>query len=85
MPQKDDDPKQTYTMTLTGTATEKGTIAVQPSSTTSLDIASASMTFKGTVYDPPMDYGADACVLVLSQNGSQLSGTMCARTAGVAL
>jgi hypothetical protein len=85
VPQKDTDPTQTYSMTLTGTATEKGTIAVQPSSTTSLDVGSDSMTFTGTVYDPPMDYAANACPLALAQNGSQLSGTMCSRAVGLTL
>ena len=85
VPQKDTDPEQTYSMTLTGTVTEKGTIAIQPSSTTSLDIGCSAMTLSGTVYDPPMDYSADACALALGQNGNQLSGTMCARAVGVTL
>jgi hypothetical protein len=85
VPQKATDPKQTYSMTLTGTVTEKGTIAVQPSSTTSLVFASDAMTFGGTVYDPPIDYAADACPLALGQNGNQLSGTMCARAVGLTL
>ncbi len=85
VPQKDTDPKQTYAMTLTGTVTEKGTIAVQPSSTTSLDLASDAMTFSGTVYDPPMSYAENACPIVLAQNGSQLSGKMCTRAVGLTL
>jgi hypothetical protein len=85
VPQKDADPKQTYSMTLTGTATEKGTIAIQPSSTTSLDIGSDAMTLNGTVYDPPMNYAATSCPLALGQNGNQLSGTMCSRAVGLTL
>ena len=85
VPQKDTDPKQTYSMTLTGTVTEKGTIAVQPSSTTSLVFSSDSMSFTGTVYDPPIDYAGDACKLALGQNGNQLSGTMCTRAVGLTL
>jgi len=85
VPQKDTDPKQTYSMTLTGTATEKGTIAIQPSATTSLDIGSDAMTLTGTVYDPPMDYAATSCPLALAQNGNQLSGTMCSRAVGLTL
>jgi hypothetical protein len=85
VPQKDDDPKQTYSITLSGTATENGTIAIQPSSTTALGILSQSMTLTGTVYDPPIDYSETACNLALGQNGNQLSGTMCTRTVGLTL
>ncbi len=40
--QTDSDPTQTYNLTFTGTITEVGIIAVQPSSTTSLALASDS-------------------------------------------
>jgi hypothetical protein len=83
--QTDSDPKQTYTTTLTGTVTEGGTLAVQPSSTTSLAIASDGVTFAGTVYDPPIAYDATACPVTLGQNGNQLGGTMCGRMAGLTL
>ena len=82
---KDSDPTQTYSMTLTGTVTEKGTIAVQPSSTTALDIKSDAMTLSGTVSDPPLDFQETACPVVLGQSGNKLSGTICGRTAGLTL
>jgi hypothetical protein len=83
--QKDTDPTQAYDMTLTTTATEKGTIAVQPSSTTALQIASDSVTFSGTVYDAPIDYEENACMVTLGQSGNQISGTMCGRDVGLTL
>jgi len=81
----DSDPTQTFDMTLGGTITETGTIAVQPSSTTALDFTSAAMTFEGTVYGPPIDYTAKGCAVQLGQNGNDLSGTLCGRNAGTAL
>lgn len=85
VPQKDTDPKHTYAMTFDGTVTEKGTIAVQPSATTSLVLGSDSMGLTGTVYDPPIDYAQPACKMALGQNGSQISGTMCDRAVGLTL
>jgi hypothetical protein len=82
---KDSDPAQTYSMTLTGSVKENGTIAVQPSSTTALTIASDAMTLMGTVYDPPIDYSGSACVVSLGQDGNRLTGTLCGRTVGVTL
>jgi hypothetical protein len=79
--QTDTDPNQTFVMTLTGTVTESGTIAVQPSSTTSLQFQSDAMTFSGTVYSPPIDV-AETCAVVLGQSGNDLSGTLCGRSAG---
>jgi hypothetical protein len=79
------DPTQTFAMTLTGTVTESGIIAVQPSSTTSLQFHSDAMTFSGTVYSQPIDYGASGCVVVLGQDGNALSGTVCGRAAGLTL
>ena len=83
--QKDTDPKSNYHMTLTGTVTEKGTLAVQPTSTTALGFKSDAMTFSGTVYDPPVGYEEAACALALGQSGNQLSGTLCGREAGLTL
>jgi hypothetical protein len=90
----DTDPNQNYDITLTGTAKEDGVIAVQPGTTTSLTITSDAMTLSGTVYSPPLpfpddagtgDGGAGACSVQLAQNGNQLSGTICGRTAGLTL
>ncbi len=83
--QKDTDPKQTYTLTVNGTLTQKGTIAVQPSATTALVIGSDPLDVKGTVYEPAKDYDVAACKLALSQDGNQLSGQLCGRTVGVSL
>jgi hypothetical protein len=79
--QTDTDPTQTFAMTLTGTVSEHGTIAVQPSSTTSLQFQSDAMTFSGTVYSPAIDV-AETCAVVLGQSGNDLSGTLCGRAAG---
>lgn len=81
----DTDPLQNYSLTFNGTFTEKGTLSQQPTATTALDIASASFDIAGTVHNPTIDYAATACTLVLTQNGNQLAGTMCGRTAGLTL
>jgi hypothetical protein len=78
-------PETIYKLTMTGTATENGTIAVQPTANTSLDIKSDTISFAGTVYDPPIDYESDNCQLVLGQNGNDLSGTLCGRDCGTSL
>ena len=83
--QKDDNVEQTYHMTLSGTVTEDGVIAVQPSSTTALGIKGASVTFSGTVYDPPLDYEEMACAITIQQDGNRLNGTMCGRDVGLTL
>ena len=79
------DPNQTFAVTLTGSIVESGVLSAQPSSTTSLQFQSASVTITGTVYSPPIAYEADACALDLGQNGNDVSGTLCGRTAGVTL
>jgi len=81
----DDEPDETYRMTLTGFMTQQGTLAAQPSATTALVMQSPSMTMSGTVYDPPLAYGEDGCTLELGQNGNDLSGLMCGREVGVDL
>ncbi len=95
----DTDPTQNYDMTLTGTTTEEGVIAVQPGTTTALAITSGAMTFSGTVYSPALPYPADAgqeatapdaapgevCSVQVAQNGNQLSGKICGRIAGLTL
>jgi hypothetical protein len=87
----DTDPTQNYDMTVTGIVMETGVIAVQPGTATSLTITSEAMTLSGTVYSPPLPYpdsdagAASTCALQLAQNGNQLSGTICGRTAGLTL
>jgi hypothetical protein len=81
--QRDEDPGENYNMTLTGTVIQQGTIAVQPSVTTALNMSSESVTFSGDVYDPPIAYNEEACRVVIGQSGNNVSGTICERQAGV--
>jgi hypothetical protein len=80
--EKDVVPARNYRITLTGTARETGTLAVQPTATTALMLKSDAMTFSGTVYDPPIDYAADACPVAVAQSGNAVSGLLCGRPAG---
>lgn len=81
----DTDPLRNYSLTISGTVTESGTLAQQPTSNMALDIASTSLDIVGTVHDPAIDYSTTGCALVLSQNGNQIAGTLCGRTAGLTL
>jgi hypothetical protein len=82
----DTDPTQTFDLTLDGAVTEVGTIAVQPSSTTALEFSSDAVSLEGSVYaGPAIPYTANSCPLKLSQNGNELSGTLCGRDAGTTL
>lgn len=81
----DTDPLQNYSVTVNGSITEDGTLSVQPTATTALNIASASLDVSGTVHDPAITYAATACALQLGQNGNQLSGVICGRQAGLSL
>lgn len=83
--QKDEQAKENYSLVLTGTITQEGVLAVQPTSTTALRFASEAMTFAGTVYAPALEYQESGCNLTLGQNGNQLSGKMCSREAGLSL
>jgi hypothetical protein len=82
---RDEDPGENHNLVMTGVIGQKGTIAVQPTATTALLIASESITLSGTVYDPPIEYAVEGCELLLSQTGNDLSGTICGRAAGVDL
>ncbi len=75
---QDDEPEGNYEMTLTGTITQEGILAVQPTSTSALVMRAEQMTLGGTVYAPPLPYDA-ACPLELGQNGSRVSGKICGR------
>jgi hypothetical protein len=81
----DSDPTHTFALTLTGTITETGNIASEPSSTTSLNFASDAMTLTGTVFAPSVEYQVDACAVALSQDGDNVSGKLCGRSAGTSL
>ena len=83
--QKDNTPRNNHKLTATGTVTQFGTLAVQPTATTALVMKSDAVTLSGTVYDPPLDYDEKACPVQLSQNGNQLSGTLCGRAVGTNL
>lgn len=83
--QIDPDPTQTFNLTLDGTITEVGTIAVQPSSTTALEFTSSAFSLDGSVYGPSIPYVQKGCVLQLGQDGNNLSGTLCGRDAGTTL
>lgn len=52
----DNDPTQSYDITLTGTIVENGTIAVQPGQATSLSVTSDDAVLSGNVYSPPLAY-----------------------------
>jgi hypothetical protein len=83
--ERDDEPPENYSMTLTGSVKQQGIIAVQPTATSALVMSSESMTFAGTVYDPPLPYDEQGCAVQLGQSGSNVSGTICGRIAGLDL
>jgi hypothetical protein len=82
---KDSDPKRTYEVKLTGTITQEGILAVQPSASSAINMKSDAMTLEGTVYDPPIDYAATQCPIELGQDGNALSGKVCGRSANSTL
>ena len=87
----DSDPTHTFKLTLDGSISEVGNIAVQPSSTTALNFVSpassqsAAMSLSGTVYDPSKEYTQGPCPMKLGQSGDEISGTICDRDAGTSL
>ena len=83
--ERDDEPDENYAITLNGTITQQGVIAVQPSATSALIIQSEAVSLTGTVYDPPLAYEETDCVLELGQSGNEISGTICGRIAGADL
>jgi hypothetical protein len=83
--ERDEEPEENYSMTLTGELEQSGIIAVQPSAHTGLLITSESVSLTGTVYDPPLEYDEPECAVELGQNGDNVSGNWCGRVAGVDL
>lgn len=83
--QRDDEPDENYDMTVTGTVSQQGTIAVQPTATMALTMSSDAVTFFGNVYDPPLPFEEPSCAVRMGQNGNHLSGTICDREAGTDL
>lgn len=82
---RDDDVEDNYAITMTGTIFQKGTLAVQPTSSTALSIKSDSLTLTGTIREPPEPFVGEACKVVLAQDGNRLTGEFCGRTATVDL
>jgi hypothetical protein len=78
-------PEDNYSLTVSGTFVEMGTLAVQPSATTALGIHGTGVTVSGTVDDPAVPYDDENCVLDVQQDGNDVSGTLCTRTVGVSL
>jgi hypothetical protein len=81
----DEAPADNYQMTATGSITQSGIIAVQPSATTALLFHSDSLSLDGSLYDPPLVYQARECALDLAQSGNDLNGTWCGREVGLVL
>jgi hypothetical protein len=73
---------QNFSLTLTGLITEQGTLSVQPTATTALDLESDSVSVSGTVYDPAVQYSVSDCALSVLQSGNAVSGALCGRNAG---
>jgi hypothetical protein len=83
--QRDDDVEDNYDTVISGTVTEQGTLAVQPTATTALIFESDSISIVGTVYDPPADYAETDCALRLVQSGNSFDGMLCGRKVGLDL
>ena len=69
-----------YSVKISGTLTQEGILAVQPTATSALVMKSEGVKLSGTVYDPPIDYTVD-CPVELGQNGNKLTGKICGRDA----
>lgn len=82
--QIDTEPKQSYSTVVSGTVTQRGVLAVQPSAASAVIMKSEAVKVTGTVYNPPLPYDA-SCPLTMGQDGNALSGTICGRTASAAL
>jgi hypothetical protein len=82
---KDDDLEENYRVTLSGLVGQRGVIAVQPSSTTALQMRSQAVTLSGTVYNPAIPVELTACTMQLQQDGNELTGTLCERKVGLRL
>ncbi len=74
--------EQNFSLNVKGLLTQRGTISVQPTSTTALEIQSDALEVAGTLYDPPLDYAESDCALAVLQDGNSVAGTLCGRNAG---
>ncbi len=77
--QRDDEPEESYDVVVSGTVTEEGILAVQPTATTALIFESESISLQGTVYDPPEHYSEPDCALRFGQDGNRFGGDWCGR------
>lgn len=84
--QKNVEPRENFRMVVTGVVSQKGLLAVQPSSPTSLLMKSEAITLVGDVYDPPIKYNVElaSCPIVLNQSGNSVSGWICNEEEGQA-
>jgi hypothetical protein len=82
---RDDEAMESYNVTVAGVVVERGTLAVQPTSTTALIFESEQLSLQGELFDPPVAYSEYDCTLRLFQNGGYLSGTWCDREVGLDL
>ena len=80
--EKDTEAAENYELAISGTITQKGTLAVQPTATTALLFRGERIDVVGTVYAPALPYEERGCGLDAMQNGDAVAGTMCGRTAG---
>jgi hypothetical protein len=80
--QIDSEAPENYRLTFSGSVRQEGTIAVQPTATTALLMASDSLSLAGTVSEPPLPYERPGCAVEFVQNGAAVSGTLCGREAG---
>jgi hypothetical protein len=77
---EDEEPAKSFNLTFNGELHQQGTLAVQPTARMALVMMSASLTASGTVYDPPLDFSAEACVIDLEQDENDLFGEICGRS-----
>jgi hypothetical protein len=75
----DPTPEQNFSLVITGTLTEVGTLG--GGNTNAVVIRGDGVSFSGSVFDPAYEY-VETCDLDLVQNGNNVSGRLCGRTAG---
>lgn len=78
--QRDETPDENYALTLTGTFTQTGTIAVQPATNTALLMDAEDITLTGSVYDPQIPFNEKDCAVDMAQDGDRLTATLCGRS-----
>lgn len=81
----DDDADETYLVILDGKVTQKGVLAVLPSTPSAVVMRSDGLTVAGQLYNPRVPYFADACRIQMDQNGNHLTARICGRGLGLDL